>query len=251
MTAANTLLVMFDVDGTLTESLALDAETFLDAVRATFGFADVSNDWASYRHVTSVGVLQEIVEARLSRIQTDEESMRMQSCFRELLLPRIKAAGGVRPVPGGAAVIAHLAATSQEYAVALASGNWAATARDMLGSAGLSVTGVPGAFSDDDPTREGICRLAQRRAEEQHGRTFPRVIYVGDGVWDVRTARMLGYGFVGIGRGAAKAKLHAAGATEVLPDFKDTNAFLAAVGREVAKLPPASFRSAGRAELAC
>lgn len=238
------LLVLFDLDGTLTESFALDATVFLDTVRKTFGFHDISEDWASYRHVTGAGVLREIFEARLGRPPTHEEVGRVQSRLIASLRVGIEEAGGIKPIPGAVEMLMRLVGSPSEYAVALASGNWAAVARLLLDSAGLRADGVPAAYSDDATTREDICRLARQRAEEQHGRTFERVVYVGDGTWDVRAAEALGYGFVGIGRGAAAAKLREAGAAEVRPDFQDAEAFLVAVGR-AARSPLASSRSAG------
>lgn len=233
------LLVMFDVDGTLTESSALDSAIFLDAVCEVFGFRDISDDWSIYRDVTSAGVVREIVQTRLSRLPTDEEAIQMQACFNKLLRAQV-AKTGVQLIPGAAEVLTRLARSPNEYAVALASGNWRETVRFMLAAAGLSMAEMPGAFSDDDFTREGICRASRQRAEERCGRPIPKVVYVGDGVWDVRTSRALGYGFVGIGRGLSPAKLRAAGAVEILPDFEDTEAFLAAVGRAVSTLPPVS-----------
>lgn len=240
------VLVMFDVDGTLTESSALDAVTFIDALREVFGFRDVSDDWSVYKHVTSAGVVREIVRTRLSRLPTDGEADRMQVRFNELLRAQVEKTG-VRPIPGAAEALARLTRSSDEYAVALASGNWRETVRFMLAAVGLSIAGLPGAFSDDDFTREGICRASRQRAEERHGGPLPTVVCVGDGVWDVRTSQALGYGFVGIGCGPGAAKLRAAGAVEVLPDFEDVETFLAAVRRAAATVPSASSPSAGTA----
>lgn len=174
-------LVMFDVDGTLTESFDLDSATYLDALRETFGFNDVSDDWASYRNVTDAGILAEVFEARLGRLPTSDETRRMKIRFAALLVARIDAAGSVRPVAGAAALLARLSETPDEYAVAYASGGWGVTARLKLRSAGLPVEGIPGAFADDDVSREGICRAAHRRAEAQHRCELRTVVYVGDG----------------------------------------------------------------------
>jgi len=46
-----------------------------------------------------------------------------------------------------------------------------------------------------------------------------RVISIGDGLWDLETARRLGYDFVGIGSGDKEAALTQAGA-QVFPDFR-------------------------------
>ena len=236
-------LILFDIDGTLTESFALDTSVFLDAIRTTFGFRDISEDWSSYRHVTGAGVLREIVETRLDRVPTQEEIGCVQACMIASLQTGIKEAGGIQPTAGAEQLLARLAGSPNEYVVALASGNWAAVARIMLDGAGLRVDGIPSAYSDDALAREDICRTARQRAEERHGGHLPRVVYVGDGTWDVRAARALGHGFVGIGQGVAAAKLRDAGATEVRLDFLDIEAFLAAVER-AATSPLASSRSA-------
>ncbi len=239
------ILVMFDVDGTLTESFNLDSSTYLDALREVFGFHDVSDDWATYQHVTDTGILAEVFETRLGRSPTLEEINAMRTCFAALLTTRINEAGGIRPVAGAAELLARLSGLPDEYAVAYASGGWGTTARLKLRSAGLPVESVPGAFSDDDVSREGICRTAHRRAEERYGRILPTTVYVGDGAWDVRTSRQLGYGFIGIGREVGAARLRVEGATGVFTDFRDTDAFFAAVGRVAATVSPASSQSGG------
>ena len=243
------VLVMFDVDGTLTESFDLDSATYLDALREVYGFRDVSDDWATYRHVTDTGIFAEVCGTRLNRPPTSEETDMMQTRFATLLAARIKEAGGIRPVAGAMELLAQLSGLPDDYAVVYASGGWGTTARLKLRSAGLPVDGVPGAFSDDDVSREGICRTAHRRAEERCGRTLPTVVYVGDGVWDVRTSRRLGYGFIGIGRETGEVRLRSEGAEEVLPDFQDAAAFFAAL-RRVIKSLPASIRSEGTTALA-
>ena len=148
----------------------------------------------------------------------------MQARFAALLTQRVLAAGGIPPMPGAAAVLARLR-SSPDYAVSYASGGWRETALFKLRSAGLPTGEVPGAFSDDDPTREGICRASRRRAEAMHRHKFSKVVYVGDGIWDVRTSRRLGYGFIGIGENDGADKLRAEGASHVLKNFEDTNNF--------------------------
>lgn len=244
------ILILFDVDGTLTESFDLDTATYLDALCETSDLRDVSSDWARYRHVTDTGILTEVFATRLGRPPTPEEMNRMQTRFSTLLAMRIDAAGGIRPVAGAVELLTYLLGSPDEYAVAYASGGWGATARLKLRLAGLPVENVPAAFSDDDISREGICRTAHRRAEKHHGSKLPTVVYVGDGVWDVRTSRQLGYRFVGVGRGAEAAKLRSEGASEILPDFQNRAAFFAAVGKVAATASPVSSRCAGTTESA-
>ena len=101
-------LVMFDLDGTLSESFDLDSATFVDALEDVFGLHDVSADWATYPHVTDSGILAEVFRRRLGRAPAGEETARMQARYSALLAERVKAAGGILPVPGAAEVLARL-----------------------------------------------------------------------------------------------------------------------------------------------
>lgn len=60
-------LVMFDIDGTLTQTFAIDAECYVRALTEVSGFEAISTDWASYQHTTNSGILSEIYEMRLGR----------------------------------------------------------------------------------------------------------------------------------------------------------------------------------------
>jgi phosphoglycolate phosphatase-like HAD superfamily hydrolase len=52
------------------------------------------------------------------------------------------------------------------------------------------------------------------------------VVLLGDGLWDVKTALALGFPFIGVGRGAAAARLEAAGARHTVADFADDDQVL-------------------------
>ena len=239
------LLILFDVDGTLTESFDLDSATYLDALQEAFGFEDVSDDWAQYRHVTDAGVLAEICQTRWGRSPDVGEVAQFQECYLALLVARLETTGGLAAIAGTPEVLLRAMTSPDRYGFAYATGGWKRAALCKLQAAGLP-TFVPAAFSDDALTQEEICKLARRRAEQRSGEAFDRVVSVGDGAWDVRAAKRLGYGFVGIGSGERATRLRQAGAVEVLPGFQETDAFFAAVEREAARLPALS-RSAGTA----
>ncbi len=218
------ILVMFDIDGTLTESSDLDSVAYLQALDDVFGFSSVSGDWDCYQHVTDSGILKEICRLR----RGDGPTMKEIDCFRtrflELLAKGASARSGIRPIPGASAVLSRLLA-SQEYAVAYASGAWADSALLKLRSASLPTEGIPSCFADDDDSREGICKLAHRRAEIHYRSLFERVVYVGDGAWDVRTAFKLGYAFIGVGQGLCATGIVAQGLAHLLSDYQDTERF--------------------------
>jgi phosphoglycolate phosphatase-like HAD superfamily hydrolase len=217
-------LVMFDIDGTLTRSSDLDDMAYIEALHDVFDFKGISADWESYAHVTDFCVLEEIYHARQGRYPTSKEVDCFRSRFLELLSEAASASGGVRPIRGASDVLARLLA-SPNYAVAYAGGAWTASAICKLRSAGLPTEDIPYAFADDDRSREGICKLALVRAETHYRCLFEEVIYVGDGVWDIRCAQTLGYSFIGIGRGEGYKKLVAEWAAHVLPDYQDMGLF--------------------------
>lgn len=61
-TALNTpvTLVVFDLDGTLTRTFAVDGDCYLQAFDKSLGVKDVNDKWSEYEHVTDLGVMQEV-----------------------------------------------------------------------------------------------------------------------------------------------------------------------------------------------
>jgi phosphoglycolate phosphatase-like HAD superfamily hydrolase len=219
-----TKLVIFDIDGTLTESNEIDGSAYIQALNDTFGFKGISADWGHYTHVTDFGIFEEIYQLRRGFLPTCEEIDCFKDRFFDLLFENTSKYGGIKPIKGASVVLNYLL-NSHDYALAYASGAWKVSALLKLRSAGLPVDNIPRAFSDDDHSREGICKVVLARAEEYYRCQFQQVVYVGDGVWDIRCARNLGYGFIGISNGEGVGKLIAEGAIYVLPDYQDVDLF--------------------------
>ncbi|MBD2677774.1 MULTISPECIES: HAD family hydrolase [Nostoc] len=221
-------LVMFDIDGTLTESNNLDNESYLQALYEVFGFSEVSSDWTSYTHVTDACILNEIFQNKLDRIPLSKEVEAFQQRFLELLLDGTKARGGVKAISGSSDMLKNLLA-SGDYQVAYAGGGWTASAIFKLKSANLPIDNIPYAFSDDDESREGIMAIAHSRAEIYYDQLFSEVVYIGDGVWDIRSAKKSGYSFIGIACDNQAQALFNEGATDVFPNYDDYESFLLAL----------------------
>lgn len=221
-------LVMFDIDGTLTESNHLDDESYLQALYEVFGFSEVSSDWTSYTHVTDACILKEVFQSKLDRIPSSREVEAFQQRFLELLIDGAQVSGGVKAIPGSSNMLKKLLA-SREYQIAYAGGGWAASAIFKLKSADLLIDNIPCAFSDDDESREGIMAIAHSRAEIHYDRLFSEVVYIGDGVWDIRSAQKSGYSFIGIASDNQAQALFNEGATDVFPNYDDYENFLLAL----------------------
>lgn len=222
------MLVIFDVDGTLTRTCSLDGEAYERAFLEAFGVELPTASWASYRNATDRGILEEALVS-LGLDPADPRGEAMQARFLTLLSEGLCDRGSILQVPGASALLKRLQA--EGYQLAIATGCWEASARLKLDRAGIHVAGIPLAASDGAPAREDILLGAVRAAGSHHG----RVVYVGDGVWDVRTTARLGIAFVGVdcdGTGC----LGGLGAFEVLPNFEDLESFLRALARA---MPPA------------
>ncbi len=222
-------LVIFDVDGTLAHTSRVDDECWVDAAREVLGIDSMSTDWSDYTHSTDEAIASDLIRDRTDLPQTTATVHRLRDAFIERIRGALVTDPGLfRPVPGSPEVFATL--RDAGWASAIATGGWRTTACLKLDAAGVPHAEVPAAHADDAHPRESIVTIAAERAERHHGRGFERIVYVGDGVWDVRAAGRLGIGFVGIAEGERASRLRDEGATTVLPDFAARDAFLSAIG---------------------
>jgi phosphoglycolate phosphatase-like HAD superfamily hydrolase len=226
---------MFDLDGTLTETAQADEDCFVSALSEVFGFDDINTDWSAYRHVTDSGIIFELFESRRNRVPLPVEIEQFQSQFVKLLNEASQNAHEFGPMPGIEVLLEELAGR-EHFGVALATGGWKIPAQWKLKKAGLRFLFGASAFADDDCSREGImCCALQRALKQYHQSKFDPVIYIGDGIWDIRASKNLGYHFVGIGSGTKAERLYSAGAATVFSDYLDASSFmnvLESIGRQ-------------------
>jgi phosphoglycolate phosphatase-like HAD superfamily hydrolase len=217
-------LVMFDIDGTLTETMKVDEECFVRSLAEVCGFTDVETDWSSYKHTTDPGVFHEIYLARARRSPSAAEISRFRQHFINLLT-EASASAAFAPIAGARQLLSSLAGSS-EHRVSLATGAWSDSARLKMASAGLCFDDHPAASADDAHDRENIMKFSRQRAVERHGVPFVSTVYIGDGVWDARACRTLGIPFIGIGSGERAARLASEGAFRVFQDYSNESLFL-------------------------
>ena len=158
-------LAIFDIDGTLTRTTALDDNCYVRAIEAGLGVSGFDTDWANYAHATDSGLLEEIARRTLGRGPTPEEWLRVRRVFLELLAVAAGRAGAVTQVAGAGALLQLLAARG--WGVALATGAWRPSATIKLSTAGLAWEGLPLATADDHAERAEIVKRAAARASEK------------------------------------------------------------------------------------
>ncbi|MFN8545653.1 MAG: haloacid dehalogenase-like hydrolase [Candidatus Binatia bacterium] len=220
------MLVVFDVDGTLTRTVGLDAALFAQAVHDVHGIVMTDDDWRACPQVSDQGLAEYTLARRGNTARAAARAVKRR--FLELLATGLGAPSPALRVAGAAEVFAGLARAG--HRVAIATGCWEAAARLKLSRALVAHARVPFASSDDHPAREAILRMAIARGGAGAG--TERVVYVGDGPWDVAATRRLGLPLVGVDH-EGSGRLASLGVSHVVRDLADLDALVAALAAAV------------------
>ena len=195
-------LVMFDIDGTLTETMKVDEECFVRSFKDLFGFADIDTDWSHYPRTTDSGIFHDVFTSRIGRSPAAQEVSQFRQHFIQLPAAASSQSPFV-PVAGADRLLTRLA-QGGSHRVSLATGGWRDSGRLKMASAGMCFDDHPAASADDALDRESIMRLSKQRASERYGASFTSTVYVGDGVWDARACRVLAFRLLALARGVER-----------------------------------------------
>lgn len=218
-------LVMFDVDGTLTNSYHYDADCYTAAVKEVFRIDAVDTSWISYKHATDTYITEEIAREVFGRKPTkDEERLICARFVHHLKLHFQEDVNNFQEMPGARKMLEMLAADNN-IGLSIATGGWREPAHFKLTSSRFDVSDIPMASSSDNFNREKIMSISVDRARARYGQgRFESVTYVGDATWDFEAAHNLGFSFVGVGNNVET--LLKAGAEYVIPNYTDLGGFL-------------------------
>ena len=207
-------VLVFDIDGTLTETNRVDTYHYESAVRSAFPDVTVDsvNDFAEF---TDAGILREIWERHGAGEYEPVERQVEADLIAGLTDASRRDPGQFAPVPGAREIFSAVQDTG--WIPAMATGAWRRSATLKLDVAAIPVNGVPLATSSERTRRADIIRLAVQRAAR--GVEPEEVVYVGDGTWDLRACSELGIGFVGRITPGSGPRLAAAGVTALIPDY--------------------------------
>ncbi len=186
------LNVIFDVDGTLVDSDAMDGNLFFQAVRDVLGAVTFREDWTEYPHVSDAGILADVLQDN-GFTQGAGLEQKVRDRFGALISDALSDAP-CQALPGATEVTARLA-KRPGTALGVATGGWGHTARAKLVSAGFQTADWTIASSDDHHERTGIMSSCLARLPEKGEST----VYFGDGMWDLKACEDLGWAFVGVG----------------------------------------------------
>ena len=214
------MLIVFDIDGTLTRTVGRFDRCFCQAVEAQLDTGPLTLDWSRYPDVTDSAIVEHLYRHHAGRPPTASELADIEADY----LGRLEQEGteDVQPVPGAAAFL-HALARNERCRVAVATGNWRSAAFFKLSAVGIGVRNLPMATASDATRRSDIVRIAMARAG---GPTAAGTVYVGDGLWDAAAARALRIGFVGVAADGWGHALRRAGVSRVISDYRDPRAVI-------------------------
>jgi phosphoglycolate phosphatase-like HAD superfamily hydrolase len=211
-------LVVFDIDGTLTATNAVDDECYAQAIGAVLDVEISPRTWAGAPHMTDAGLTAWLWQRYRDIDPTQAEIERTRSLFVHLRGSALRGSPGrIAEIPGAKRAVQHVQARG--WAVAIATGGWSMAARLKLQAIGIDAEALPFASSDDHHARAAIVSAAVQRAERAARTAFERVVAVGDARWDVACALELELPFVGVGGRERAAMLRSAGASHVLENY--------------------------------
>ena len=225
-------LTVFDIDGTLCQTSGLDDACWRTAAHDVLGVEEMSTDWSHYPHSTDESIACALIREHHGVEPARALLDRLRDHFVDLLeQAHARDPDCIKSTPGARRLLSAL--SEQSHPLAIATGGWTASARLKLGHSGIDWKGIPSAFACDAHPREDIISLAIRRAADRYGCTpseFGRIVYVGDGIWDLKASRALGISFVGLAHGQRAELLKQAGAAVVHENFEDLDSVLVSLG---------------------
>ena len=215
-------LAIFDIDGTLTNTNSVDNECFVKAFAEALAITEIDTNWAAYPHTTDSGITQHIFEEKFGRNPEETEVGKFKACFVKMLREQYQSNSSSFAEIAGASTALNTLKRDSDWAVAIATGCWRESALLKLKAAKIDADGIPAAYAEGGLSREDILKAAVSHALAQYRVSrFGKIVSIGDGLWDVRTAGRLNFAFLGVGCGESEARLRQAGAKRVLEDFSD------------------------------
>lgn len=187
-------LIVFDIDDTLTKSEDQHQLAYVNAMKE-FGILEINQNWKEYEHHTDSFILKENYENNLDEIFDFSFIPKFESRMTELILSLDK----VSEI-SGAKNIVDFFTKKTNYAISFATGSLLKPAFIKLNQAAIEYDENLVVGSNEIYEREGIVKMAIEKANKHYGvQSFDEIISVGDGIWDLKTARNLGLYFIGIG----------------------------------------------------
>jgi phosphoglycolate phosphatase-like HAD superfamily hydrolase len=217
-------LIIFDIDGTLTDTTGIDDFCFFKTFFDLFKIDLIGVNWNKYKNVTDPGITFEVFQEKMGRAPSNEEIQKIKDYFLNLL----KLSWELTPerfneIPGAKEIVMELLERGNK--IAFATGAWQDSAIIKLNSVDLDPTQYPFGNADHSFNRAEILLETISQAKDFYSTAFKDIIYIGDGLWDYETSKSLDIKFIGIDS-KNNGLLRKKGAEVVCRDYRDKREFI-------------------------
>ena len=186
-------LIVFDIDDTLTKSENQHQTAYVNTM-IDFGITEINQDWKTYPNVTDSHILKLNYEANFNK----KFDLDFIPAFEKRMTEQILTLSKTEEIKG-ASTIVDFFMKETNYAICFATGSLLQPALLKLEQATINFVPDLVEASNTIYTREGIVSSAIKKAKHYFQvDEFKHIISVGDGIWDLKTARNLGIHFLGI-----------------------------------------------------
>jgi len=186
-------LIVFDIDGTLTDSVTKHIKAFKKTL-LEMGVSEIKSNFGTFKHHTDSFISKAIFEANQNKAFSKVEFDVFEKGLTEKLSKQT-----VNEIAGAKQLIDKLK-NSADFGFCFATGSLRKPAEYKLNTVGIPFEDWQLVTSDCIYDREGIVSKAIENASKYYNTPkFERIISVGDGLWDLLTAKNLELEFIGIG----------------------------------------------------
>jgi len=186
-------LIVFDIDGTLTGSVTKHIKAFKKTL-LEMGVSEIKSNFGTFKHHTDSFISKAIFEANQNKAFSKVEFDVFEKGLTEKLSKQT-----VNEIAGAKQLIDKLK-NSADFGFCFATGSLRKPAEYKLNTVGIPFEDWQLVTSDCIYDREGIVSKAIENASKYYNTPkFERIISVGDGLWDLLTAKNLELEFIGIG----------------------------------------------------
>lgn len=199
-------LIIFDIDGTVTESEYHHLEAFETGLDK-MGIKTINTNWTSYKHITDHHIFKINYLNQFEKEPQSDEIGQLQNYIMQHLdgLPKMQE-------KKGAANFIQQIWDCDHWDLAFATGSLYESAIKKLSDSQIKFKPSIVIGSNQIESREGLVRAAIKAAKRLFQvSNYTSILSCGDGPWDLKTAKNLNIPFLGVGSNN-KIKLQEAGA---------------------------------------
>jgi beta-phosphoglucomutase-like phosphatase (HAD superfamily) len=209
-------LIVFDIDGTLTDTVDIHQNAFKKSLQL-IGVESFNDSFVTYKHHTDSYIAKVIFEYNTNK----PFGKSTLDLFEEHLVAEINPNEIIEI--GGAKQMIKDIESKTNFGFCFATGSLLKPATLKLDKAGIDFDPIQIVASNEIEVREEIIKKAIDNARSFYKvEKFDRIISFGDGIWDLRAAQNLSLEFVGIGN-KHKETLTENGMKKHYPDLMDLN----------------------------